>query len=280
MLEATCGNDIVEPGEACDGVANCEACIPAPDSVCAMATELGPGAHTLGVTGNHGAFGDCSDIDMRRVDFFDVGPVPMGLYVRQIPPPGPGELTVREGCTGAVLDGCGISSLIQTKPAHSILWIGYAGGPDEVTYEVRPIRFGTYFYDTAGFIASNMGASWNWSPGTSGTWEVNGPGDALLVSPSIDVRGIEEVGLHFVHAFNPGILGATGTVEYSTDGGMTFAVATQFASGTSQATAEDIVLSNAAGAEDLRIRYRYEGQGGPGSTWQLGNTFVGPSFQP
>jgi cysteine-rich repeat protein len=274
LLEAFCGNSIVEPGEKCDG-AECDAgCEPLPTSACAGGIELNFGATDFVAGAPIAPWGVCSSTEPARfVGWYDTGPLPTRLAVRYLGTSEQYKLGV--GCQQMPLTMCDGTEVTEPLPAHSLVWLT-AFTPnegDQRSLHVFQTRFGSWLNTTNGGLLDGGGAlSWTWTSSGNGYWSVTSDsvGQAVLVSPPVDLSGLQTATVHFHGIFAEGG-GATGTVEYSVDG-MTWLVAAVVENGDNDHI--EYELPGAEGQASVTVRWVFDGQ--PMASWTIQNVFIGP----
>jgi cysteine-rich repeat protein len=275
LLEAFCGNDVVEPGEKCDGV-ECDAmCEPLPTSACASGIELAFGATDFVAGMPISSWGFCSTSEPARfVGWYDTGPLPMRLAVRYLGTSEQYKLGI--GCQQMPLTMCDGTEVTATLPPHSIVWLTAftpAEG-DMRKLHVFQTRFGSWFQSGGdGLVDQGAMFTWTWSTNNNGQWAVSadGPGQGILISPPVDLSGIETAAVHFSTNLQEGG-GAIGRVDFSIDDGMTWTVAGSAPAGNNDQF--ELPLLGAEGRPGVLIRFTFEGQ--TASSWSIQNLFVGP----
>lgn len=273
QLEAFCGNNVVEPGEKCDGV-ECDAmCEPLPSSPCASGAEqmFGPIDFVAGMP--IAPLGVCASEPARFVGWFDTGPIPMRVAVRYLGTSEQYKLGV--GCQQTPLTVCDGTEVTAQLPAHTLLWLtGFTPNEGDMrTFHVFLTRFGSWFNASGEGLMDGGGLfTWSWSTANNGQWAVSadGFGEAVLVTPPIDLSGIDAAAVHFASELNPGVL-STGVVEYSIDG-MTWMPAGAPPNGSHDHV--ELALPGAEGQPAVSVRFVLDATSA--AQWSLQNLFIGP----
>ncbi len=275
QLEAFCGNNVVEPGELCDGSAGCGAtCTPGAGNACVGAPELAYG-EIMFLTGPPIAgLPACGSEPTRYLGWYDTGPLPMRLVVRFAGTSETFRLSL--GCETTTITGCDTTDVTEMLPAHSLVWLAVNAGAENQMRGIQAYltRWGSFF-STNGDGMTTEGSStfqWTWVVDNGGEWivQADGPGQAILVTPPVDLSGLEEAAVHFHSVFAPGAAG-TAVVELSTDG-------TNWVPAGSPPDGEDghydLTLPGAAGQSAVQLRFVLNGQSL--TSWAVRNVFIGP----
>jgi len=284
-LEATCGNGVVEPGEACDG-ASCDAvaCVPTGDSVCAGGVELAWGTNAMLATGPNLGFdaGAACGMPVNVAGYLDMGPLPWRLVRRWRG--GAASHFARLGC-GAAVGACVNLDVSDELPPHAIVWLGvsapYTTGASSL--DLQRVRYGSFFIaqdDFADSPSAPTDAAWV-HDATASTWKVSAmaPIGGTLASPAIPLAGLEPpIVVHYLHNLSALAPGAEARLEVQLDDGP-FETLASYAAPVNKE--EEHVVPDAAGHATLRARFVVDAAGATGTTtWVLQNFFVGPPFAP
>ncbi len=276
-LEATCGNGIVEPGEACDTLECSPLCEPLASSPCfgAPAFQLGSNPVTGGPSVQ--AFSPCSGDPVREVGVLDSGPIPMRIVQRWSGTYE--ELRVFSGCSAVEVNGCAQVYISDLLPPHTLLWFALTmpNQGQNRTLRLAQARWASYL-DAPGTMFDQGGTfTWQWQAANNGAYVVTavGPGDALLVSPPVDLSGVTVAAVHFHHDLSLGG-GAVGRVEYSVDGSNWVEAAALTMSAVDEDV--DVILAGAEGMPSVEVRFSLTSV--MNAMWSVQSIAVGPPWPP
>jgi len=278
QLEAFCGNGVIEPGEKCDGGACDATCEPTSESGCFGGVELGYGEHDYVAGPSIGMLGSCGAKLARFVGWLDTGPIPMRVALRFV---GTGEqYKLSLGCTQQIVAGCGSTAVTAPLPPHSIVWLQAFTSLEGDARGVLlfPTRWGSWFNSGGDGMTyeGDPGVVWAWSSADSGVWQgtAQAAGVGYLVSPPVDLSGLDAAAAHFDTQFSPGA-SATGSVEFSVDG-QTWVHGAEVPAGTTDHV--EVLLDGAAGEPAVQVRFVYDATST--GTWNIRNLFIGPPVPP
>jgi N-acetylneuraminic acid mutarotase len=131
----------------------------------------------------------------------------------------------------------------------------------------------TWGFDNPGGWATPPGGDADFAVVDSDDYGQSGSQDTSLVSPKIDLTGLQggagpEIGFDTAYI---GFPGQTGTVDLSLDGGTTWSTVWQPSGGIINHV--DVAIPQAAGQSDVRVRFHYTGSWS--RRWELDNVLVG-----
>ncbi|MFJ6431257.1 carboxypeptidase regulatory-like domain-containing protein [Streptomyces sp. NPDC091416] len=130
----------------------------------------------------------------------------------------------------------------------------------------------TWAFNDPGKANNHTGGSGNFAIVDSDYYKTGAGQDTSLVSPLIDLGGVDSPSIGFDTDYN-GVGGQTGMIDYSIDGGLTWTNVWKKTSITSVRGHVDLPLPEAAGQSQVQVRFHFTGYAG--AWWELDNVIIG-----